>query len=377
MPTLARSYPGPDAFEQAMLLSLNDFIERQLGVTGTVGRSRPEYVRYSSCPNAGCRAAVNRNSVRLVVKDDRSFRCWRCGCHGNIVHAAMEIFGFDRPIDAALFLNGDSAAPPRRVSVVTPELLAKQKAQKECLTKVLGALLAVTEQASNDVTNIEYLTKVRGLPIDIIREAQNRRLLGFLPSSRKKASLMLKAEIGEDLLKQSGLWIETSEDPWIAGRPLLFFFPGLTSVEFRLNREPRANEKKSLLKGARDFPWFWRGKDPTRALAVEGFIDMISAAALNYPGHIIGLPGCNSWDPEWFTKLKAMGVIHFDIGFDDDWEMEDNPGQVWASILADHLKDLGASHRIAKPDRGDMNELLRSFNHRKEGTTDRGIGGRC
>ena len=162
------------------------------------------------------------------------------------------------------------------------------------------------------------------------------------------------------MLQAAGLWDRKYPEPWIVKRPLIFFFPGMTAAEFRLNRAARPDEKKAMRKGRSAYPWFWRGPDGSRALAVEGFIDLLSAVALHYPGHTIGIPGCNNWDPDWFVRLRDMGVRSIDIGFDDDWETRDNPGQRWAGILADTLEDLTIDHRIARPAEGDMNELLKA-----------------
>ncbi len=356
-----RKFPGPDLFEKAKQLSLNDFIRNVLGASGKMNRL---YVRYPTCPDPACRAVVNAHSVRLVIRDDTTFRCFRCGAFGTIIDAAMLIWGFDKPLDAARALTGELQMPPKRESVLTPEFLAEQEVKRAALNKALLGIRVAADEAFDDKVNLRYLTEERCIPLSVVRDAQERRLLGFLPSSRSRAKQLLVHYVGEDLLRAAGFWDTKYPDPWIARRPLIFFFPGMTAAEFRLNREPRGDEKKSLRKGSTDYPWFWRGEDDTRALAVEGFIDVLSAVAMGYPGHTVGMPGCNNWDPEWFVKLRETGVRSIDIGFDDDWDTADNPGQEWAGILAEHLRDIRMEHRIARPQGGDMNALLKARGQR-------------
>jgi hypothetical protein len=194
-----------------------------------------------------------------------------------------------------------------------------------------------------------------------VREAQQRQLLGCLPSKRTNASALLREAVGEQTLIAAGFWDpQKYADPWIAGRPLVFFFPGLQAAEFRLARAAKGEEKKSVQRGSTDYPWFWQGSDTTRAMVVEGFIDLLSVVTLAYPGHVLGSPGCNNWRPEWFERLHETGVQQIDIGFDNDVDAKDNPGQTWADVLSEHLREIGMTYHYAMPKRGDMNELLRT-----------------
>ena len=350
------SSPGSDCFEQAKQRSLNEFIQHELGTTG---KAHGLYVRYPSCLNPDCRASENRHSVRLAVRDDSHFHCFRCGAHGSIIDAAMLLWGLERPLDAARALLGMVGMPARRASVVTTEFLARRTEEEDTLRRALAGIRAAADEAADDAICLRYLTCERCIPMDVIRQAQERRLLGFLPSSRNKSTQLLRQRVGDDLLRGSGLWNPTCPAPWIAMRPLVFFFPVLTAAEFRLNRAPRPEEKKALRRGRSAYPWFWRGQDGVRALVVEGFIDLLSAVAMGYPGHIIGIPGCNNWGPEWFVRLRDGGVRLIEIGFDDDLDSKDNPGQRWAGILGDYLEEIEVPHRIARPAAADMNELLR------------------
>ncbi len=352
------SFPGGDVFERAKRISLSAFLERELGVTA---KCRGRFVRFSSCPDATCRAAVNPRSERLLVRDDAGFRCFRCGARGSIIDAAMRLWGLATPLDAARAVLNEPNAPPRILCQPDPRLLEEARQHESVLVETLHRLRAAADLAGQDERNLRYLCEERAIPLAVVREAQHRRLLGFLPSSRRAATRLITERVGGDLLTHSGLWnCSRSECPWIASRPIVFFFPGMTAAEFRLNRRPRTDEKKCLQRGSTQYPWFWRGTDATRAIVVEGFIDLLSVVALGYPGHVIGVPGCNHWEPEWFARMQAQGVRHIDIGLDDDVQCADNPGQTWGAFLAEYLDELGLEYCITKHPGGDMNDLLRA-----------------
>jgi Toprim-like len=349
-------FRGSEIFERAKALSLNGFIK---GVLGDSPKNRGRRLRYATCPNASCRAVVNCHSERLVVTDDRYFRCFRCGMNGTIIDAAMLVWGFD-PLDAAKALLGESNVPTRPRIEVDARVIAEERRQTEAVAKALVAVLAAADAAAQDRKNLRFLCRERAIPQAVVREAQARRLLGFLPASRTRATTLLRSCVGDELLVAAGFWDRKFPDPWISRRPLIFFFPGMTAAEFRLNRAPRETEKKSLQKGVSAYPWFWRGQDPTRAIVVEGFIDLLSVAALGYPGHIVGLAGTYKWQPEWFIKLRDQGVALVERGFDDDRDSPDNPGQTASAVLAEYLDEIGLAHRNVTHPGGDMNDLLRA-----------------
>ena len=354
------NFPGSnDVFLRAKQLSLNNFIQSQLSATPKHEGSR--MVRYAQCPDAACRAVDNPHSNRLLVTDDRSFRCFRCGEHGSIIDAAMLVWAYDTPREAALALLGEGSIPQRREFNLDSSLIKAEQQKESALHQALPLILAITQSYASDPNCLEYLCKEREIPEAVIKEAQTRRLLGFLPPSRELASATLREALGENLLVTAGLWNpDKYPTPWIAGRPLIFFFPGLRAAEFRLARTPKDAEKKSLQRGSTDYPWFWSGKDSSRALVVEGFIDLLSVVALGYSGHVLGVPGCNNWRPEWFDRLRDKGVDRIDIGFDNDLDVPDNPGHKWAEILGQHLREIGMPYGYAMPKRGDMNELRRA-----------------
>lgn len=347
-----------DVFDRAKALSLTHFMEMEMGQPA--GKQRGRYVRFPSCPNPECVASTAENNDSVSVADDRQFRCFRCGLHGSIIDVAMLIWGLASPLEAARTILGESSGPrPQRVEI-SPEVLIKAKAREAALHQALKALCGIVEVAKDDRCNLQYLCQERRIPEAIVRQAQERQLLGFLPSSKSRAVALLNEQLGADLLEQAGLWDRAKyPTPWIAGRPIIFFFPGLRAAEFRLNRAPRSVEKKSLRCGSTPNPWYWEGRDPARALVVEGGIDLLSGVSLGYKGHVIGSPGCNNWQPEWFLKLREKGVSCVDIAFDNDTEADNNPGQTWAQALADFLRDIGMPHRITAPKKGDLNDLLR------------------
>lgn len=357
--SVGQNYLGSELFERAKNASLNDFIQQMLSAQPKSRGKR--LTRYAVCPSAECRANDNPHSERLMVADDRYFRCFRCGASGSIIDAAMLIWAIATPKVAAHVLLGESAMPLRRVTEMDPQAIAADKAKEHALHLALPRILAAAQDCASDRGCLRYLCEERGIPLQVVREAQKRQLLGCLPSKRSDASAVLRKAVGDDTLIAAGFWDpQKYADPWIARRPLVFFFPNLTAAEFRLARAPKGDEKKSLQRGSTDYPWFWSGSDRSRALVVEGFIDLLSVVAMDYPGHVLGSPGCNNWRPEWFDRLPAIGVTQIDIGFDNDVEATDNPGHKWADILSEHLRELGLTYQYAMPKRGDMNELLRT-----------------
>jgi Toprim domain len=353
------NFPGnDDAFERAKSRSLSQFLEHELG--GCIVKGRGRFTRFSSCPNPDCAAHESRHSERLVVIDDVRFRCFRCGQFGSIIDAAMLLWGIDSPLAAARAVLGEAWTGERRRLQADPQLVAQRQERELARQEALHCLCTVVDLSRDEGPNLAYLCEERAIPQPIVREAQARRLVGFLPASRTRAATLLIERLGAPLLERAGFWDRARyPTPWISARPLVFFFPGLSAAEFRLNRDPRPGEKKSLLCGSTRYPWYWKGEDATRVLVAEGMIDLLSAVALDYPGHVIGVPGCNNWQPFWFAKLKENGVRHVDIAFDNDVHAQDNPGQRWATKLGEFLDELDLSWCNAAPENGDLNDLLK------------------
>jgi hypothetical protein len=98
------------------------------------------------------------------------------------------------------------------------------------------------------------------------------------------------------------------EGPCGGVRPLLLISHARTDLEARIIHEACEGERKALHFRAVS-PWAWVGPDMDRVPITEGVIDMLSAVALGTQRSLIGLPGCENWEPEWFKKLAGKDVI--------------------------------------------------------------------
>lgn len=365
-----------EVYAEVRALSLSAFLDNELSV---VGKPSSGIIRYSECPWCG---AGPKGSNRLaVLKGDSACHCHRCKEGGDIIKTAMQLWGTSN-WETALMLTGKSNDQPetKRVikhrEVIDEDAVRKAEAVRaenlrEALIKIHQACVSYQdEQACMDYLHIE-----RSLPIDLIKEAQRRQMLCFLPSDPAKCKQLLLEKVGESLLKSSGLWKEDAKTSAIFYRPIMFILPGFQAAEFRIIGQP-ANEDtpKSIRYGKNiTLPYVWRVADATRAMVVEGFIDMLSAVALGYTGHVVGMPGTNSWTPEWFVKLaEKLNIKKWFLALDNDSDEIDqlvdgkvvgrmkNPGQTWAMRLQDELTKLSmVSQMKSPPPHQDINEVLK------------------
>lgn len=358
-------------YDAVSSLSLSSFIERELGVKG---KPSGNTIRYSTCVNCG---EGPQASVKFaVLKGDSHYKCHRCGDHGDIVEAAMKLWGKSN-WQCALILTGNSSERPApqltQRQVQSQEEIDKADAEKAAaLREALVKIHQVTESYKDNEACLDYLTIERGLPIELVREAQRRKMLGFLPIEPNRARELVLEAVGKDLLLASGLWKEGKKSSAIFFRPLVFFLPGFHSAEFRILGEPEGDNPKSIRYGIAKYPYVWRGaKQSRRAVVVEGFIDMLSAVALGYQGHVIGLPGCNNWDIDQLKEVGSiLNIAEWVVAFDNDNEELDdekslatgvlkNPGQAWADRLQKALNEQHLPNvRHAPPANMDINKIL-------------------
>ena len=333
-------------------VDLASFVRQQVG--GVDPKKIGASYRWATCPIPSC-GSGSKDSRRFSVKGDCA-RCFVCGFQGGVVDLAAEIWGCDALEAAKRLLMADR--PPVKVVSLATESDVPEEEQHEALHQVLTILrkhICVPRPAG-----LTYLAGMRGLPHEVIEEALKRGIVGMLPCNPVEATKFLVDRVGKELLEKSGLWKPGKRMPGIAYKPLVFFMPDLRSAEFRMLKEPKPDESKSIRYGPLLYPWFWKGKTPG-IMVVEGVIDMLSAVALGYRGSVVAVPGCNNWRAEWFEKLAMKGmanVVH--ICLDNDTENPKNPGQTWAKKMAEALQVLGIRHRIDAPKEGDVNDALRA-----------------
>lgn len=344
-----------ELFENAKnAVSIASFFECELG--GKPHKTNLD-LRFDVCPCCG----EGKGSLKVSVKP-QTWRCYRCGKGGSVVDAAAAHWGIE-PTAAAIRLAGDNRERYPAIPVAQPDDHdgAEREARDNALQEVITILKREAHRNANDPTCMAYLLDERKLPRDVVTEALAREVIGFLPGRPADAVRFLVEVVGKDLLEQSGLWKPGSKLPGICYRPIIAFLPGGTSAEFRLARPPRdSGEKKAIRYGKTVFPWFWRGQEQ-RVMVVEGWIDMLSAVALGFRGHIVAVPGCNNWKPEWFQSVhQKRDVTMFYVALDNDVGSDLNPGQEWAMKMSQEMSKLGLPNVVKVPPQGmDINDILK------------------
>lgn len=191
----------------------------------------------------------------------------------------------------------------------------------------------------------------RGIGPAYVKEAVNRELIVTLPADIEEAKKHLLDVVGKERLDAAGLWRVDQKAPAAAFRPLMFISHGMTAVEFRVIKLVEDGEHKSLRYGG-IAPWIYVNSDQDRIMMTEGGMDLMAALAIGTKRSLIGLPGCENWRPEWFTKLKGLDVL---TGFD-----RDNAGVTATEKITPHLLEIGAkvSHHTHTAGAKDINEQL-------------------
>lgn len=343
-------------FAKAKELSLSAFIESELGVTA---KKSAGWLRYNACFNCG---ESGKDSVKLAINsDDRTWKCHKCGEHGSIIDAGMFLWGCDN-VEAVRKLLGVSDRGPRPIAAPVDrsaeEAAAKRRA--DLMRLAFSRLQEAAQDFKNEPDCLRYLTVKRKIPMDTVRMAQDRGMVGFMPSNNRRAKAVMVEALGEELLRETGLWKPDKELPGIAYRPLVFFLPGMTSAEFRVIVDVPEGWSKSIAHGPKEYPYWWTGTDD-QCLVAEGLIDVMSAVALGWRGHVMGLPGCNNIREDWLTKAAARYKIErYVIGLDNDVDDPLNPGQTWAKKISAMCSAANLPSFIKAPERGDLNDILRA-----------------
>lgn len=323
-------------------------------------------VRFNACPACG---ESDGESMKLSATGATGrWRCHKCGANGTTVDVMAYVWDVV-PLEAAKRIaNSKSIAcdfvAQKRGPVTTSEeqeterlRKKKEEGQAECFSLLRDA----TKGNADDLICLSYLSRDRSIPVGIVRQAQNRGMLGFLPGNPDEATKFLLEVLGKERMVECGLWRSDATKPAMAFRPIVSFLPGASSAEFRLARKPRSDdERKALRYGHTEAPWFWKGQNQERALVVEGVIDLWSAVAMGFDGDVVGVPGCNNWKLAWFMRIhEVRNTKRFGIMFDNDADNPDNPGQTGAANLIKALEGVGfvADNRLLPPNQ-DVNNLL-------------------
>ena len=182
----------------------------------------------------------------------------------------------------------------------------------------LAEVLHIIEKRSfDDVPAVkEYLARLK-IGGSVVTAAVEQGRLRMLPSGPDDATRWLLSNVGEGLLRASGLLREGRSKPAIAYRPLVFLLPEMTGAEFHACHEVDENEVKCISYGRLQWPWAIKGKHTDHFLIVDGAIDALSAATLGESGGIMGLPGNYAWQECWFSKTRKRYGSSFLLGLDN------------------------------------------------------------
>lgn len=341
-------------FEQARkTVDLASFVIANIGDGKMIGG----YLRWGTCPLCG--ASKKPGSRKLAVRGAH-WTCFSCLEGGSVVDFAAAYWEVT-PDEAAKKLINEDTIPKTRVIAEAPSV-EEDKARQELCGQIAGELKEVICSTPNEDV-FRYLEDVRGISRAVLVEGMKRKIFGCLPSNPQDAFKLLRDVVGEDRLKRSGIWREGSKMPAIAFRPLVFFLHS-GGAEFRIIREPKESESKTIRYGLLESPIFWKG-DSKELEVVEGGIDLLSRIEMGSVRNIIAVPGCNSWRIEWFTKLHQRGwadrvVVMLDNDVDRPHK---NPGQEWAGIMMSKLTELGIQSHNDSPASGDVNDMLLKMRH--------------
>lgn len=298
-------------------------------------------LRSDSCPHCGTKPHSNRLGVR-----GGRYHCFSCGGKGDVVDAASALMGCSIG-DAAQWLQREywvSESLPPRVAAPTPIRAETSPALRQAIKALYSSAL------TDSPALIRYLTKERGLSERVVREAVERGILRFLPNDPFAArDMMADAVGGPEALVEAGLMKPGKRMPAGAYRPILWFFPEMDSIEFRLGRKSAEDERKAIRYGTATQPSRW-SQDGESTAFVEGLIDMLSMVDLGYAGDVCGIPGVNTWKPEWFLNEKEPWAC-----FDGDRGGRRAAENVATTMLEEH----GKTVYTRCPPQGDINDQLR------------------
>lgn len=298
-------------------------------------------LRYHVCPGCGI---ASKTSTKCSVSGDK-WNCFACKSKGDVVEAAATFWGISLKEAAVRLVGADQEVLS---SYKAPEPPPKIERDETVLREVIAKLVAAQRQVTPGA--IEYLAS-RGISAKWTKEAVRRQLLVTLPEDPEECKQHLVKVAGRDALASAGLWRHDAKAPAAAFRPLMFVSHGMTSVEFRIMRKPKPGDIKSLRYGA-IAPFVWVNESQERIMLVEGAIDLLSALQMGTKRSLIGLPGCENWREEWFTKLKGRDVLD---GLDSD-----EPGLKASEKIRPVLEAAGAKYLRHKHPSGaiDLNDEL-------------------
>lgn len=265
------------------------------------------------CPSCG---EGDRSNPRLAVnRQGSAWYCFSCGAGGGLVDAVMAIHRVDH--DQAVRMLREGGFFPETASAPVTSTQAQTWAEEtspEAVKTVIAAIRQAKVRGGPRV--MEYLTKTRGIPHEVLREAWEAGLLRFLPEDWREAANFLRGAVGEKILREGGFLRPEKKVPGIAFRPIVFLADTGEFAEFR--RVPDGTNMPKAIRfgsGPGAFVLPAVGDLDMRLALTEGAIDALSLRALGFQGTIYGVPGTSNVVPARLIPDWAEKVI---TAFDND-----------------------------------------------------------
>lgn len=313
----------------------------------------------NTCPNCGeGRSGGNATSIFQDQNGIWRWNCFCCGKGGTSIDFAALAKGLT-DLDAAKYLVDGNIAPV--ISHVQAKVASQQASeQAAAVAQVIGL---IHQKGHSSERKIKEYLESRKIGERVQMEAFRRGQLRMLPSDPHECVVWLQHHVGEGLLRKAGIWKAGSKWPALAFRPLISIFPGATSMECRIARDPaNPDEPKSIRYGGMKWPWWWRSESihspPDAIMVTEGCIDMWSLVQMGATKHmhLIGIPGTGVWNVAWIQEAAKRNNCHMGIvGVDHD-----PAGDEVAVGMLTEIRDSGLDSFRILPETKDWNLDLRS-----------------
>lgn len=285
-----------------------------------------------------------RLSIFMSGSNIYRWKCFKCGDRvgGTAIDFVVAAVGCSANQAVNRLLEGTLSDVP----CIATEARSTHDVEEEH-DRLSEVLHIIGERAYCDVPAVtEYLARLK-IDSEVVAAAVEQGRLRMLPSNPDDATRWLLSNVGEKLLRGSGLLREGRSKPAIAYRPLVFLLPQMTGAEFHVCRDIDESEVKSISYGRQLWPWVLSGKHTDHFLIVDSAIEALSAATLGEAGGIMGLPGNYAWQEGWFPKTRRRYGSSFVLGLDNK-----ESGNRVSDAIAQKLSQLDIPFSRMPPPRG-------------------------
>lgn len=276
-------------------------------VMGLKAKPMHSGIRFGGCP--ACGESKDPFSIRVSVRNNK-WTCFSCENGGDVIDAAEHFFARSK-VDAAKQLLDEYGIPEAIANwkAKSPAALSEPESiDPAVIHKVITKLLDAGRKLPLDQKVYEYL-RLRHISDEVIQAARAQNMIISLPSNPSAAKNYLLRVVGRELLEEAGMWRPNSKAPGAAYRPLAFVTANGRAIEFRLIRPPEKESESKFISYGPMSPFFFAGEERDKYAITEGMTDLLSTLTMGTKRSIIGLPGCNRFNPRWFSKMKGKDVV--------------------------------------------------------------------